>query len=458
MIDKNTFTAIEDKIDSFVNLEVNGYSGWHMLNTVGERYQPAIQQVRNEFLEFLKICFEYCRQNECTSILQIGLGMSGGSHFAFKQIFDRVTTIDCDPENINRYLNREILIEGSQSSIVIDTDTELTDAPSLIINGFSNDTNLVEKLKTEDRKFDFIFIDGDHTLNGVATDWICFEPIIKLNGAICFHDHVPEPDRIHEIAVYVFLDWLKHQTFSPKRIVEIGEHLGITLYFKEEELQPYLNENIRRNFVRMYEKDNDKGQIQLIAENYQGFNILSLVDTCFYGIPQGEGAFDRERIEQEGYSAFFFGNSLNEIQTQIDNRIKLVVEGYKGFNLLQVGEVFYGIPQGEGAFDRERIEQEGYSAFFFGNSLNEIQTQIDNHIKLVVEGYKGFNLLQVGKVFYGIPQGEGAFDRKRIEQGDYSTFFFSNSLEEVENEIDKQQNNLIFIVKRWLTTFVINKL
>lgn len=40
---------------------------------------------------------------------------------------------------------------------------------------------------------DFIFIDGDHSLEGIEKDWKIFSPKIKLNGIIALHDtSVPE--------------------------------------------------------------------------------------------------------------------------------------------------------------------------------------------------------------------------------------------------------------------------
>ncbi|WP_204103712.1 MULTISPECIES: hypothetical protein, partial [Spirulina sp. CCY15215] len=68
----------------------------------------------------------------------------------------------------------------------------------------------------------------------------------------------------------------------------------------------------------------------------------------FYGVPQGEGEFSLEKIEQEGYSIFFVGSSMEEVQTAINNNrieliqlIELVAEDYQGFNILKVGDRFY---------------------------------------------------------------------------------------------------------------------
>ena len=43
-------------------------------------------------------------------------------------------------------------------------------------------------------KFDFIFIDGDHTYEGVKKDFEMYSPLIRDGGIIAFHDIVPHAD------------------------------------------------------------------------------------------------------------------------------------------------------------------------------------------------------------------------------------------------------------------------
>jgi len=44
-------------------------------------------------------------------------------------------------------------------------------------------------------QIDFLFIDGDHTYDGVKTDFEMYSPLVKKGGLVAFHDicnHVPE--------------------------------------------------------------------------------------------------------------------------------------------------------------------------------------------------------------------------------------------------------------------------
>jgi predicted O-methyltransferase YrrM len=43
------------------------------------------------------------------------------------------------------------------------------------------------------RKIDFLFIDGDHTCQGVAQDFEIYRPLVRPDGIIAFHDIVKHP-------------------------------------------------------------------------------------------------------------------------------------------------------------------------------------------------------------------------------------------------------------------------
>jgi predicted O-methyltransferase YrrM len=43
------------------------------------------------------------------------------------------------------------------------------------------------------KKIDFLFIDGDHTLEGVSMDYQMYHPLVRKGGIIAFHDILPHP-------------------------------------------------------------------------------------------------------------------------------------------------------------------------------------------------------------------------------------------------------------------------
>lgn len=56
---------------------------------------------------------------------------------------------------------------------------------------------------------DFLFIDGDHTYDGVRTDWLLWSPLVRPGGLVAFHDTWPNHDR-HEPGVVRWVDELRH--------------------------------------------------------------------------------------------------------------------------------------------------------------------------------------------------------------------------------------------------------
>lgn len=65
---------------------------------------------------------------------------------------------------------------------------------------FRGDSHSPEMLATVKRffknrheKVDLLFIDGDHTYQGVMQDWLMYGPLVKPGGIVVFHDIVEHP-------------------------------------------------------------------------------------------------------------------------------------------------------------------------------------------------------------------------------------------------------------------------
>ena len=62
--------------------------------------------------------------------------------------------------------------------------------------------------------------------------------------------------------------------------------------------------------------------------------------------------------------------------SQSDYTPSIAVEGYRGYNILQLELSFYGILQGEGAFDHSKYQAGGYLRAVDGDTLKEVKDQI----------------------------------------------------------------------------------
>lgn len=123
--------------------------------------------------------------------LEIGSNY-GGTTVGFCNIFDNVITIDIKyHENFDKlkqkFPNYNYLISDSKS----------------------NDT--VNFIKSLGIKFDFIFIDGDHSYDGVKNDYEKYKQFLSSDGHIGFHDTVSsEHNKKHNICVDVFWNEIKN--------------------------------------------------------------------------------------------------------------------------------------------------------------------------------------------------------------------------------------------------------
>jgi len=149
----------------------------------GERIKPA--QLREEILQLLiflnKLTLNY--------ILEIGTG-NGGTLFLFSRIASQnatIISIDLPGGKFGGgYPKWKIILFRlfAQSKQKI-----------YLIRGNSHKRETREKLKSilGDRKFDFLFIDGDHTYEGVKKDFEMYSGLVKKGGIIALHDIVQHP-------------------------------------------------------------------------------------------------------------------------------------------------------------------------------------------------------------------------------------------------------------------------
>ena len=62
-----------------------------------------------------------------------------------------------------------------------------------LIKGNSSNTEIINKVKNMNIKFDIIFIDGDHTYEGVKLDFFNYASFLKDDGLLIFDDYNKAP-------------------------------------------------------------------------------------------------------------------------------------------------------------------------------------------------------------------------------------------------------------------------
>lgn len=142
-------------------------------------------QVPEEILELLKLV----KSQQPKTILEIGTAR-GGTLFLFSRVVPKdafIVSLDLPGGNFGGgYPWWKIPLYKSFAK-----DKQKIN----LVREDSHNEKTLEKTKEilGDRKLDFLFIDGDHTYNGVKKDFELYSPLVKSGGIIAFHDIVPHP-------------------------------------------------------------------------------------------------------------------------------------------------------------------------------------------------------------------------------------------------------------------------
>ena len=157
---------------------------------------PAYQEL-GEFGPF----WEFIASRPHASVLEIG-SLYGGTlwYWARLPAIDSLVSVDRPPTS--GQMGADIQAARSQWRGWF-PNVEFTDIPTN-----SHDPQTVEAVRHRG-PFDFAFIDGDHTYDGVRQDWLLYSPMVRPGGVVAFHDTWPTPKR-HEPGVVAWVEELRH--------------------------------------------------------------------------------------------------------------------------------------------------------------------------------------------------------------------------------------------------------
>jgi len=175
----------------------------YTINYSGTKPIEGIQQNRNEIKEFVEYLFNYFNGG---TILEIGLGYYGSTHFLWRMIFDKVITIE---NKNNRIREFGLNIQKYYGKWILD------DGKSYFIHGNSNDPKTIRNLYGLVNKIDIIFIDALHSYESVLTDWLVYSPRVRKGGIVAFHDC--EKRFLNRKGVAEFIDDLESGNIDGKK-------------------------------------------------------------------------------------------------------------------------------------------------------------------------------------------------------------------------------------------------
>ena len=125
------------------------------------------------------------------------------------------------------------------------------------------------------------------------------------------------------------------------------------------------------------------------------------------------------------------------------SNVPVLIDHYRGFNLVRVNDEVYGVPASAGTVDLALETDRCHPDLLRAGTLEALKKIIAAvPVKpadplLVLEGYRHFNVVWWNERYYAVPQGEGDFDPERVRQRDYSRAYEGRSAQEVTARIDR---------------------
>jgi predicted O-methyltransferase YrrM len=146
----------------------------------GKRHFSTIapSQVMKEIIKL----YELVKSENPKTVLEIGTDKGGTLYLWCQAAAEDATIVSIDLSSRRRYSpkRRELYAKFIKSAkqhlhfLPFSSHEKTTvDKASAILGG---------------KKIDYLFIDGDHTYEGVKSDYIMFSPLVKEGGLIAFHD------------------------------------------------------------------------------------------------------------------------------------------------------------------------------------------------------------------------------------------------------------------------------
>ena len=173
------------------------------------KISPGISAIQHEkeFTELLKI---YKRMApKC--VVEVGSFKGGTLYYWLKnaKAGAQIVSVDLGPEfwvEADRGFDKSVWQSWAPRNVRLD-----------VVNGDSHDVSIVEQVRELCPQVDFLFIDGDHSYEGVKADYENYGALVRKGGIIAFHDVCRDP----RVGVWKFYEelqakGLRTKTFTSK--------------------------------------------------------------------------------------------------------------------------------------------------------------------------------------------------------------------------------------------------
>ena len=176
-----------------------------------------LHQIKSEIIKLLEII----RASLPKTILEIGT-LNGGTLFLFSRIANKdalLISIDLPKVKFGNF--------QFDWRVPLIKRFSLPHQKLKLIRANSHKTSTLYQVKKllDGKKLDFLFIDADHSYDGVKKDFEMYGPLVKTGGIIAFHDIVPPSSDLTN-TIHEFWKQIKNQFHAEEIIENVNQAAG----------------------------------------------------------------------------------------------------------------------------------------------------------------------------------------------------------------------------------------
>lgn len=162
-------------------------------------YDLYMPQVKNEITSLAKFVYDL----NPNVIVEIGTKY-GGTFMIWNEISNDITVSIDLTNGVNGGVNSDSVVKRNEFF------KNKYGNKCFFIEGSSHNRNTYDSLIKilNGKPIDFLFIDGDHSYEGVKKDYEIYSPLVKSGGFIAFHD-INDSERHRNLNVYVNKLWIE---------------------------------------------------------------------------------------------------------------------------------------------------------------------------------------------------------------------------------------------------------
>lgn len=135
-----------------------------------------IQQVPEEFASLI---FKLLKNGNYNNFMEIGSAAGGVSRIMYDFFnFKKMVIIDDNFQTKMVEVRKKMIVNLPVTELIYD----------------STDVKAIEAVDNLNIKFDILFIDGDHSYDGVKNDYINYLKFVENGGYLIFHDTISYPE------------------------------------------------------------------------------------------------------------------------------------------------------------------------------------------------------------------------------------------------------------------------